>query len=152
MAFALLIIGITLVVASVRGTHMSLISLIYGDFSGPGNFWYWIAALLVIGAIGYVDKLKPLSDGLLVVILLALVLGKGDPKKNPGGGFFQYVQDALKSTTSASAGSVSVGGSGISLPNDPGLPNLTGSTPSPGPNGSTIYTWPGGGKIRIDAH
>jgi len=108
MSFALLIIGITLVVASVRNTQDTLIGLLAADFTGPANFWYWIIALLAVGAIGYVPKLKPLSDGLIVIILLALILTRANPKA-PRGGFFQQFTEALGTTTKAS-GSASSGG------------------------------------------
>lgn len=103
MSFALLIIGITLIVAAVRDTQRDLISLLYGDFTGQGNFWFWIAAILIIGAVGYIPRLKPISDGFLVIVLLVLVLSKGDPKKNAGGGFFKMFTEALAGTTQAAA-------------------------------------------------
>lgn len=107
MAFALLIIGITLVVAAVRDTQGTLISLIQGDFTGPGNFWYWIAAILALGALGYIPRLKPVSDGLIVVVIIALLLSRGDPKN---GGFFKKLTDALNMSTKTSAApSTSVG-------------------------------------------
>lgn len=98
MSFALLIIGITLVVAAVRNTQNTLITLLQTDFTGANNFWYWIVALLAVGAIGYVPKLKPLSDGLIVIILLALILTRANPKA-PRGGFFQQFTEALGTTT-----------------------------------------------------
>jgi hypothetical protein len=98
MAFALLFIGIVMVVSAVMNTQDNLTNLIQGDFSGPGNFFYWIIALIAVGSIGYSEKLKPLSDGLLIVILVGLVLSKGNPNNNPGGGFFNQFVAALKST------------------------------------------------------
>jgi hypothetical protein len=95
MAFALLAIGIVLVTVAVRDTGDAFVKLVKGDFSGPGNFWWWIAALAIIGAIGYFEKLRPLSDALLVAILLALVLTKGNPAM-PGGGVFQQLMAALQ--------------------------------------------------------
>lgn len=118
MAFALLIIGITLIVAAVRDTQGTLVDLLIKDFSGEGNFVYWIVALLMVGSVGYVPRLKPISDGFLVIIILALLLSRGDPKKNIGGGFFQQFTDALGSTktpgntASVTAGGVPVGGTG----------------------------------------
>jgi len=102
MAFALLIIGITLVVAAVRNTQGDLITLLIGDFTGPNNFIYWIVALLIIGAVGYVPKLKPVSDGFLVIVILALFLSKGRPDSKTGG-FFKQFTDALGTTTKAPA-------------------------------------------------
>lgn len=117
MSFALLIIGITLVVAAVRNTQGALITLVSGDFQGPGNFLYWIVALLLIGALGYIPKLKPVSDGFLVLIILALVLSKGNPSKNVSGGFFKQLTDALSSTKSTSPVSVTPGSIGGPITN-----------------------------------
>lgn len=97
MPFALLTIGIVLIVVAVRGTQEEFIGLVKGDFSGPGNFFWWVVALLAVGSIGYVDRLKPISDGLLLLILLALVLTRGSPSY-PGGGFFQQFTAALQGT------------------------------------------------------
>lgn len=130
MAFALLIIGITLVVAAVRGTHDLLLSLLKKDFSGPGNFVWWIAALLIIGAIGYVNRLKPLSDGLLVIVLLVLFLSRGNPRA-PQGGFFQQFLNAIQSTNTPTTGStsgVSLGGNNVGIGRggvNVGLPPIT---------------------------
>lgn len=98
-----------MIVAAVRDTQGQLVTLLTKDFTGPGNFLYWIAALFLVGSVGYIDRLKPLSDGLLILILLALVLSRGNPKQ-PAGGFFKQLTDALGTTTkSAGTGGVSVG-------------------------------------------
>lgn len=102
MPFALLIIGIALIISAVRDTQGDLLVLVANDFIGPNNFWYWVAALLMVGAVGFVDRLKPLSDGLLVIILLGLLLASGDPGK-AGGGFFKRFVDALGTTTKTGA-------------------------------------------------
>jgi hypothetical protein len=101
MPFALLFIGILLIVVSVRNTQQAFLALLEGDFSGTGNFFYWIVALIVIGIIGYIPKAKPVSDALLVLILLALVLTAGKE------GVFSQVTAALGTTKTPSAGSSS---------------------------------------------
>ena len=97
MAFALLVIGIVLLTSAIRNTQDCLVQLINADFTGPGNFAYWIVAFIVVGAIGYVDRLKKVSDGLLVLILVALFLSRGSPNF-PGGGFFTQFIKALQGT------------------------------------------------------
>ena len=92
MPFALLFIGIVLVVTAVRNMQAPFIALLGGDFSGPGNFFYWVVALLVIGAIGYIPKAKPISDGLLVLIILSLLLASGKPSA-PRRGYLSAVTD-----------------------------------------------------------
>lgn len=102
MPFALLMIGITLIVVAIRNTQAEFVDLVRGDFSGPGNFFWWIVALVLVGSIGYIQKLKGLSDALLLLILLALVLSRGNPSY-PGGGFFKQFLDAIRGTQSTAA-------------------------------------------------
>jgi hypothetical protein len=97
MPFALLIIGIVSLTAGVRGTQDSLFGLIKGDFSGDNNFIFWIVSILIIGLIGYVPKLKPLSTAFLVLVVVVLFLTKGNPS-SAGGGFFTKFASALDST------------------------------------------------------
>lgn len=104
MPFALLFIGIVLVIVAVRNQQSPFLALLGGDFSGPGNFFYWVIALAAVGAVGYIPKAKPVSDGLLVLILLALVLVAGK------GGVFTNLTAALQSTNKPSAQSITQGG------------------------------------------
>jgi hypothetical protein len=101
MPFALLIIGVFLLVAGVRKTQGDLFTLLQGDFTGANNFLFWFVSILVIGAIGYVPKLKPLSTAFLVLVILVLFLTKGNPK-GVGGGFFSQFTSALQGTESQS--------------------------------------------------
>jgi hypothetical protein len=78
MPFALIFVGVLFLVVGYRGTERDLITLLKGDFTGPGNFIWWIVSIMVIGALGYVPKLKSLSDGFLVLVLLVLFIS------NPG--------------------------------------------------------------------
>ena len=127
MSFALLLIGIVLLVAAVRGTQDQLVFLLKADFTGPANFGYWVVVLLVLGAIGYIERLKPLSDGLLVLLILVLFLTRGRPGA-AGGGFFEKFAAALKTTQAASVapGPVHFSSTGaFILPSDPRLNPLT---------------------------
>jgi hypothetical protein len=92
MSFALLIIGAVLLTSAVLNTQSTLWSLLKGDFSGPSNFWYWLVLFLILGAIGYVPKAKPVSDGLLVLFIIVIFVSKG--------GFFEKFSSALQGTTS----------------------------------------------------
>jgi len=96
MAFALIIIGLVMVVSAVRNTQGCLVQVVQQDFTGQANFLYWVAAILILGAIGYSDTLRPLSDGLLIVILLALFLTRGRQ------GLFTNLTQALGSSGSVS--------------------------------------------------
>lgn len=72
MPFAFLILGAAFLVAGVRGTDDKLLSLIKGDFTGSPNYLSWMLAILFIGALGYVEPIKPVSRIFLFLILVVL--------------------------------------------------------------------------------
>lgn len=74
MPFALIIIGSVFILVGYQGTQDQFFTLLKGDFSGPGNFVNWIVSILVIGALGYIPKLKGLSDAFLFLVILVLFL------------------------------------------------------------------------------
>jgi hypothetical protein len=95
MPFALLIIGTALVIAGVRNTvydykgkdgemHPGLFTLAKNDFTGNNNYIYWMLSILVIGSLGYIDSIKPLSRAFLVLVIIVLFL-----KNGKDGGFFE---------------------------------------------------------------
>lgn len=130
MPFALLIAGSVLLIASARGKQDDLFSLLKGDFTGPNNFVYWFFAILVVGAVGYIPKLKPISVGFLTLIVLVLFLKRGDPN-GIGGGFFAQLTQQLGTTqkqspTQSGAAQTSTSQPSFQLPNlDAELANLT---------------------------
>lgn len=91
MPFALLIIGITLLVSGVRGTQTQLYTLVKGDFTGTPNYGYWVLAILIIGSIGYVPQLRSLSRAFLALVIVVLLLSKG--------GFFLQFQKQIYGTS-----------------------------------------------------
>jgi hypothetical protein len=97
MAFVLIIAGVVLLVAAVRNTQQNLYYLVQGDFSGPNNFIYWVVSILIVGAVGYIPKAKPASDGFLILILLVLFLKKDS-------GFFDAFQRQLATSQSGQTG------------------------------------------------
>lgn len=91
MPFVIIFIGLMLLVAAYNGNLGTLTGLIKGDIAGDGKragFIYWIVAVLVIGAVGYIKPLRPLSHALLVLVLLVLFLANR--------GFFAQFQSAIK--------------------------------------------------------
>jgi hypothetical protein len=97
MPFALIIIGVVLLIAGIRGQLGNLASLIKSDFTGSGNYIYWVVAILVVGSIGYVKKLQPISDAFLALVLIVLMLANK--------GFFSQFMSGLSATASCSSGS-----------------------------------------------
>jgi len=77
MPFALIIIGIVLLVSSVRNTQDDLYTLVKGDFTGQNNYLYWMVSILIIGALGYVEALKPISRAFLALLIVVLFLSHG---------------------------------------------------------------------------
>ena len=74
MPFTFLIVGIVLVVSGVRGTSDDLYELLQGEFTGHPNFLNWLLAILVIGSLGYIDKIRTVSRAFLVLIIVVLFL------------------------------------------------------------------------------
>lgn len=97
MPFVFLIIGTVFIIAGVRNTTSDLVSLFQDDIKGDNNFVYWILAILAIGALGYVQDLRPLSRAFLVLVLIVLVLS--EDKSATAGGFFTKFQQGITSIT-----------------------------------------------------
>ena len=106
MPFILIIAGIILLTVAVRNTQDEFFYLIQGDFTGPNNYVYWVLAILVIGAIGYVPRLKPISNGFLILVVLVLVLKRGT-------GLYDSFNTQLKAGT---AKAVDTGKSWLKMP------------------------------------
>ncbi len=90
MAFVFLIIGVVLVISGAKGTQSQLWTQLQLDFSpsaqksGQHSFLAWLIAILIIGAVGYIDELKELSRSFLVLVVVVLLLSNG--------GFFKQLQ------------------------------------------------------------
>jgi vacuolar-type H+-ATPase subunit I/STV1 len=119
MPFALIIFGVLLAVVGIRNTQSQLGRLIVDDFTGPGNFFYWIVALLIIGLLGEIDELETPSRMFIVLLLLAMLLSNQ--------GFFEKFVQGLKQ--------------GSAAPPPPGPPNPQPNTGSGGGSGGAS---PGG--------
>lgn len=100
MPFALIVIGLIMIVTGSKDTYAQFGKQVAGDFTGPGNFTYWLASLGVVGAIGYIRQLQQVSHIFLALIIIVMVLSNGNPNAT-GGGFFQKIQDFLKTGPTA---------------------------------------------------
>jgi Na+/H+-dicarboxylate symporter len=98
MAFVLLFWGALFTISSVRGTQGQLFTLLKSDLTGSGNFIYWALVVLVIGSIGYIKPLRSLSWAMLTLIVVVLILSKGNPTL-PGGGLFAQLLTGVQSGT-----------------------------------------------------
>lgn len=101
MPFALVTIGLIMVITGAKDTYAQFGNQIAGDFTGQGNFTYWIASLGAIGAAGYIPQLRDFSRLFMGLIILVIVLANGK-------GFFAKLQEALNKGPIAPAAPESV--------------------------------------------
>lgn len=66
-----LFIGVILIVAAVRNSQGALFDALYKDVPG---YVVWAAAIFALGAIGFVPNLKPVSRGLLALVIVVIVM------------------------------------------------------------------------------
>lgn len=95
MPFALIFVGLLLIVTGVKNTQAQFGAQVIGDFTGPGNFVWWLASLGAVGALGYVPELKKFSIAFMSLIVIAMLLAA--QRSSSTGGFFGQLTSALKS-------------------------------------------------------
>lgn len=106
MPFVLIVIGVILLVTAIQGTTGTLASMLAQDTFGAGGFLYWFVAILIIGAVGYIPKLKTASDLMLLLVLMVLLLSqKGFAKQFVAA--LGQVNPATATTTGTAAGTAS---------------------------------------------
>jgi hypothetical protein len=85
MPIAFLIFGVFLLVAAVRWDSggSEVWTLLESNLQGKsvttgkqnnGNFFAWAAAIILIGAVGYIDELKPAANTMLALVIAVLLL------------------------------------------------------------------------------
>lgn len=97
MGIAFVITGLVLIVTGIQDTYAQLGTQLKGDMTGPKNFTYWVAAIGAVGALGYIPALKGFSTWFMALILVAIMLSKGQ-------GFFSKFQSALATGPTAPNG------------------------------------------------
>lgn len=95
MPFALVIIGLVMIVTGAKDTHEAFGKQLVSDFTGPGNFTFWIASLGGIGALGYFPALRDFSRAFMALILIGMVLANR--------GFFNQFSAAMQAGPTAPA-------------------------------------------------
>lgn len=71
MLLVALLIGAVLIVSAIRNSQATLFSSLAEDVPG---FVVWGAAILAVGAIGYIPGLKPASRGLLALVIVVIIM------------------------------------------------------------------------------
>ncbi len=98
MPVFLITTGLYFLIVGARGTQDQVVRLLDGDFTGKNNFVAWLLAIFIVGAVGYVDDLQPLSDAFLTLLLIVLLLSNG--------GFFSKFFPAVGVTPAPAGGIV----------------------------------------------
>lgn len=88
MGYALVIAGLLMIVTGARGTYAAFGKQLAGDFTGPGNFTYWMVGIGSVGALGYIKPLEQFSRWFMTLIIIAIFLADR--------GFFAKFTEALK--------------------------------------------------------
>lgn len=71
MILLLILIAAFLIVAALRDTQGDLFASLGEDIPAFGT---WAAALIALGLIGYIPGFKPVSRGLLALVIIVLVV------------------------------------------------------------------------------
>lgn len=97
MRIVAIVLGAVLLLAAVRDRQGQLWALFKGDFEPgqKGNFVAWFAAIFLIGALGYVDTLRPVANTMLALVILVLLISNR--------GFFAQLQQSISETPKAGA-------------------------------------------------
>lgn len=94
MPFVFGIVGLILIVAGLRGTitgsNPNLVSLVKSDLTGTPNYTEWMAAIFIIGALGYIQSIEKISRALMTLVVLGLLFSNK--------GFFASLKQQLTST------------------------------------------------------
>jgi len=112
MPYALIAIGVAMVVTGVQNTYAALGTQLQSDGVA---FLKWGVAIGIVGAGGYVSDLQGLSRAFLGLILIAMVLSN----TKTGSGFLGNLLNAINAgpaTTGKSAISGAAGSTGTSTP------------------------------------
>jgi hypothetical protein len=91
MPIFFLIVGVLLIIVAVNNKLPELTELIKEDFQPSGNqpaFHVWIAAIFIIGALGYIREFKPVANAFLVLIVVSMLLSNS--------GFFSQFTRAIE--------------------------------------------------------
>ena len=142
MPFALVLIGLIMIVTGARGTYAQFGTLVAGEFNPPSpqhSFLYFIAGLGGVGAIGYIPALRTFSRLFLALVLIGIVIADK--------GFFANFTAALAQGPKPPDPVAPLGSSAASTPSTgASLSNIFGSVPSANPPSlAQSLRQPGGG-------
>jgi hypothetical protein len=149
MPLGFLILGAIVLVTALRNTHKQLGTMLAADFSGTGSLIYWIAALAIVGGLGYVPSFQAPSRALIVLLIVVLILSNQ--------GFFTQFSAALSTAQplapTATGGVVLASATQSIIPGTPGAGGI--DAPPAGepsaPSGFPVVIVGGGGSTASSA-
>ncbi len=75
MPFLLILVGIGLMSAVLRGQEDRLFSVLRDDFTGQNNFVAWMMAIIILGVVANTwEAARPLSEAFVILIVVALLV------------------------------------------------------------------------------
>jgi hypothetical protein len=82
MAFVLVIAGLLMIVTGAKGTYAQFGAQLAKDVAQPYplpdgrqvSFLYWIASIIAVGSIGYIEALREFSRLFMALIIIVMVL------------------------------------------------------------------------------
>jgi hypothetical protein len=96
MAWGFILVGALLLVAAWKKKHGELFDLLKDDFTGEGNFVYWVLAIIALIALGTFRPIRPITDGFLGLVVLVIIIA---PYRN-GRDLFSEFRSQVKEGTS----------------------------------------------------
>lgn len=143
MPFVFLALGILAVVIGARGQASTANALLQSEFTGKNSFIQWFLAIVILGAIGYYKPVRPVADAMLGLVIVALILSKGNPNSATGG-FFANLESAFQTAQPTPQTKVSAqNGTPGASPSIAPVGGASSFTPSQ-TNTGTQTTYPGG--------
>jgi hypothetical protein len=86
--------GILLLISGARNSQGTLYSLLEADFTGSNNFFEFLIAIVLLGSLGFIPKLRGVSIALMSLVIVVIFL-------NDGTGFFSQLKTSLSKTEGA---------------------------------------------------
>lgn len=74
MPFALVAIGLLMIITGINNTYAQFGAQLQTDFTGQKSFLVWIVAFIMVGALGYIKDLRTFSHYFMALILISMFL------------------------------------------------------------------------------
>ncbi len=82
MAWGFIFIGALFLIAAWKKKHEELFALLKDDFTGEGNFFYWVLAIVFLAAAGTFRPIKPVTDAFMALVILVIIIAQYKNKRD----------------------------------------------------------------------